>query len=202
MLARSLLRAFALLGLLLAVVTLSSYPLLVGTRLLSGPYVEPRGGTLIVLGADQLDTYAIGVTSYWRSTYATLLWRQGRFSSILICGGPPQAPVSSLMKQFLLSQGVPAAAVRIETTSTSTRENALAAAGLLKNTPSPKTLLTSDYHLFRAVRVFRRAGLDVAPCFFPDAGKRALHWQDRWRVFLDLASETVKIVWYKLHGWI
>ncbi len=199
---RILVRALAALGLLLAVVTLVPSVLNVWVRALSVPYVDPRGDILIVLGADQLDTGAIGVTSYWRSTYAVLAWRGASFKSVLICGGPPSQPVSAPMKEFLVSQGVPAAAIALDTASMSTRENALEAARMLANTPGVKALLTSDYHSFRASRAFGKAGLAVTACYFPDAGKRLTHWPDRWRVFIDLCQETAKVAWYRLHGWI
>ena len=195
-------RAFAAIGLLLCLVTLIPGLLLVWTRALSGPYRDPMGDVLIVLGADQLDTHSIGVTSYWRATYAALLWRGGKFRRLLICGGPPQSPVSELMKEFVVAEGVPAADVQTETVSDSTRENAIAAARLLKDAPGVKVLLSSDYHMYRASRVFAKAGLEVTPAYFPDAGKRLLHWRDRWAVFLDLCQETAKVAWYRLHGWI
>ena len=199
---RILTRALAALGLLLCTVTLIPGLLLAWTHVLSGPYRDPAGDVLIVLGADQLDNHLIGVTSYWRATYAALVWRGGRFHRMLICGGPPQAPVSQLMKDFVVAEGVPAAAVETETASDSTRENALAAARILKDAPGVKVLLSSDYHMYRASRVFAKAGLKVTPAYFPDAGKRLLHWRDRWAVFLDLCQETAKIAWYRLHGWI
>lgn len=199
---RILTRSLAALGLLLAVVTLIPGLLLAWTHVLSGPYRDPVGDVLVVLGADQLDTHSIGVTSYWRATYAALVWRGGSFHRMLICGGPPQAPVSQLMKDFVVAEGVPAAAVETETGSDSTRENALAAARILKDAPGVKVLLSSDYHMYRASRGFAKAGLKVTPAYFPDAGKRLLHWRDRWAVFLDLCQETAKIAWYRLHGWI
>jgi uncharacterized SAM-binding protein YcdF (DUF218 family) len=196
---RNLLAAF---GLVVLVITAVPQVLNQWTDALAGPYFEPRGRILIVLGADQLDTHIIGVSSYWRSVYAGLVWKQGGFQQVLICGGPSHSPVSPLMKDFLIAQGVPAASVSVETVSDSTHENALEASRQLKNDPGAKVLLTSDYHMFRAVRCFRKAGVEVTPVYFPDAAKRATHWQDRWRVFLDLCFETGKIGWYKLHGWI
>lgn len=202
MLRRLLKGVLCALGLLLLVVTIAPPLLNSWANLLSDTYHEPRGDVLIILGADQLDTGAIGVASYWRSIYAALVWRTGNFREVLICGGPPAAPLSAPMKDFLVSQGVPAAAIRLETESRSTRENAVNAARLLANTPGKKVLLSSDYHMYRAVRCFRKVGLQVTPTYFPEAVKRNANWRDRWRVFLDLTEETIKIIWYKLHGWI
>jgi uncharacterized SAM-binding protein YcdF (DUF218 family) len=202
MLGRAILRLFAALGLLFSLVTFCPPLLRAWTHLLAVPYRDPKGDILIVLGADRLDTGAIGVTSYWRCTYAVLAWRSGSFHQVLVCGGPPKSPVSAPMRDFLVSQGIPAASIRLDTASTSTRTNALEAARLLAHTPGVKVLLTSDYHSLRAARAFRKAGLDVLPCYFPDALKRVNFWPDRWRVFCDLSLETTKLAWYKLHGWI
>jgi len=97
---------------------------------------------------------------------------------------------------------VPAQAIQIETQSRSTRENALYVKALLAGVPGRKVLLTSDYHMFRAHRAFKKAGLEVVPRPYPDAGKRASGWTGRWPAFLDLVRETIKIGYYYAHGWI
>ena len=63
-------------------------------------------------------------------------------------------------------------------------------------------LLTSDYHMLRAKRAFLKLGVVVQPRPIPDALKRATNWQGRWPVFLDLVSETTKILYYRARGWI
>jgi uncharacterized SAM-binding protein YcdF (DUF218 family) len=56
--------------------------------------------------------------------------------------------------------------------------------------------------MWRAQRVFRKAGLTVIPRPAPDAFKRANDWRDRWRVFLDIANECTKILYYRAKSWI
>ena len=94
----------------------------------------------------------------------------------------------------------------METASDNTRENALFVQKLLASAPprpgSRLVLMTSDYHMFRAWRAFRKAGLTVLPRPIPDGGKRAGSWWRRWPVFLDLAQESVKIAYYYGRGWI
>ena len=63
-------------------------------------------------------------------------------------------------------------------------------------------LLTSDFHMYRAQRTFKKAGLDVLPRPFPDVRKRATSLLGRWEAFLDLTYETAKIVGYYVRGWI
>jgi len=200
---RLLRNGFAALGLLVIVVSAS--PLASWwARWLAGPWNDPSGDLLIVPGADILDDGTIGGSSYWRSLYAARAWREGSFQRIVFLGGKADStrPVAEAMREFVTGLGVPEQVVTLEIRSRSTRENAVEAARLLAATPGRKVLLTSDYHMFRARRAFEKAGLAVLPRPFPDAIKRATNWQGRWSAFLDLSSETVKILYYRARGWI
>ena len=141
----------------------------------------------------------IGDSSYWRAVYAVLAWREGGFREVLISGAQPN---SGVIRDFLLSQGVPNSAIQMEDRSTSTRESALHSAQLLRDVRGRKVLLTSDYHFFRAYRAFRRAGLEIGARPVPDARKRATTWRYRWWVFDDLCEETMKVGYYAARGWI
>ena len=172
------------------------------TKALAGPWNNPTGDVLVVLGGDSVED-VLGISSYWRSVYAIRAWRQGGFRTVVLTGGPSAgASVAERMRDFLVSQGVPASAIQLETNSHSTRENALYSRPILDGLAGSKVLLTSDYHMFRASRVFRKAGIAAAPRPFPDAAKRANGWLDRWPVFLSLCQETVKIGYYFARGWI
>lgn len=188
--------ALAVLGLLLLTVTFT--PLVNWwTRVLAGPWHAPQGDILIVLASDGGGPM-VGEYSYWRSVYAVHAWRGGTFRQAVLSGrGAVQA-----MRDFLVCQGVPASSILLEDQSNSTRQNALATARLLAASPGRKVLLTSDYHMFRAHRAFRKAGLEVLPSPFPDAGKRSTSFARRWNVFLDLATESAKILYYFTRAWI
>jgi len=101
-----------------------------------------------------------------------------------------------------INQGGPVGAILADSRSLSTRESALNLAHILQQAPGRKILLTSDYHMFRAFRALRKAGVMVTPRPIPDAAKRAGSWNLRWGVFQDLLIETLKIVYYWGHGWI
>jgi uncharacterized SAM-binding protein YcdF (DUF218 family) len=173
-------------------------------KALSGPFNDPTGDTLIVLGSDTLDYGTVGGSSYWRSVYGMRAYRSGKFHRVLISGGPdiPGAAASDAIAGFLACEDVPKSSMLLERRSTNTRENAIFSAELLRDVPGTKVLLTSDYHMYRAYRAFRKAGLDVIPRPFPDAIKRDANWRSRWPAFLDLLTETSKIVYYRAHGWI
>ena len=170
---------------------------------LSGDWSEPPGDVLVVLGGSVLDNGKIGGSSYWRAIYGALAYRQGGFREVLICGGRDgTAVISTPMRDLMLTLGVPADRIRVEQDSTSTRENALFAGKILRDMPGRKVLLTSDYHMYRAIRVFRHSGIDIQPWPFPDVRKRSGAWSNRWSCFQDVALESVKIAYYYARGWI
>ncbi len=192
----------AALGLL--VVLVSATPLVTWwAGVLAGPWEDPDGEVLIVLGGSLLGDGVIGLDSYWRSVYAMWAWRNGHFQRVVLSGGGPgPSAVAAVMRDFLACLGVPPGAIQVETRSRTTRENALAVQELLAGVPGRKVLLTSDYHMFRAHRAFQRVGLAVLPRPVPDARKRAAGWRGRWPAFLDLVAETLAIGYYYLRGWL
>ena len=83
-----------------------------------------------------------------------------------------------------------------------TRENAIQTARLIQNLPGKKVLLTSDFHMYRALRVFRKLGIDVTPMAVPDVLHSAENWKGRFSGFETMLIESTKIVYYRLRGWI
>jgi uncharacterized SAM-binding protein YcdF (DUF218 family) len=166
------------------------------------PWMAPKGDVLVVLSGSEGPRGMIGYDSYIRSEYALLAYQDNKFRTILLSGGGRERPVADSMRDFLQCQGIPATVLKAETTSMSTRENALNAAAGLRGEAGTVVLLTSDYHMFRAYRTFQKAGLNVTADPVPDVIKRAGTWDGRWPAFLDLVTETVKIGYYKTRGWI
>lgn len=173
-------------------------------RQLAGAWEDPKGDTLIVLGGSMLEDGLLGTSSYWRAVYAVRAWRQGGFRQVILSGdaNPNHTPVSVAMKEFLVAGGVPAEVIRLESASRSTRENVLFVKRMLEGDTSSKVLLTSDYHMFRAYRAFRKEGIAVQPRPFPDASKQANCLSCRWQVFIMLLTETAKILYYFGQGWL
>ncbi len=193
---RWLYRFAATLGFLVMLVTVTPV-LRWWTSALMSPWGPDQGDVLVIPGAEMLAPDSLGISSYYRSFYGALVWRQGHFHKAVV-SGKDAAP---LMADFLAGHGVPREAILIENEATSTRENAVNVAKLLGPTPGRVILLTSDFHSGRALRAFRKAGLNPTALPYPDANKRINSWKDRWSVFLMLGDETVKTVWYSIHGW-
>jgi uncharacterized SAM-binding protein YcdF (DUF218 family) len=171
---------------------------------LAGKWADPSGDLVIVLASSTLPDKIIGESSYWRAVYAVRMYEQGRVKTILVSGGAKSGgiPVAVTMRDFMVAAGVPATSVEVETESVSTRENAMRTAARLEGRPGVKVLLTSDYHMWRAWRCFRVAGVDTLPRPIPDAVKRSGAWSERWQVFCDLLEESAKIMYYRANGWI
>lgn len=168
---------------------------------LARPWDDARGDTLIVLSGSGGERI-IGYGTYLRCQYAIFAWQEGGFSRVVVTGSGIGEPEAVTMKRFLVAEGVPESAILVEPRATSTRENALYTKELLHGSGGKLVLLTSDYHIYRATRVFRKVGLNVSTRPVPDVGKRAMRIWNRWPAFLDLCVESVKIGYYKVRGWI
>jgi uncharacterized SAM-binding protein YcdF (DUF218 family) len=163
----------------------------------AGSIDQPKGDVLILLSAANDDHGFIAYSSYWRARYALLAWKSGGYKTIVVTGGAGPA-----IRDFLIGGGVPADAILAEWKSTTTRENAINTAQLLRGVEGTKVLLTSDFHMYRALRVFRKIGLDVTPYPAPDVMKLSEHWYGRFSGFETMIMETTKIVYYRARGWI
>jgi uncharacterized SAM-binding protein YcdF (DUF218 family) len=166
-------------------------------RAYSGPIEQPKGDVLIILSAAGDERGGISFSSYWRARYALLAWQTGGFKKIVISGGGGPGILN-----FLIAEGVPRQAVVAEWRSNSTRENALDTARLVQDMPGEKVLLTSDFHMFRAVRVFRKLGINVTPMPVPDVLRSAEHWNGRFPAFETMLVESNKILYYGIRGWL
>lgn len=166
-------------------------------RAMAGPWRDPGGDILIVPASDEVGSL-MGLHTYWRAVYAAWAFEGGGFRRIVVTGGD----VAHQMQAFLVASGVPEEAVEIEAGSRSTRGNAVETAKLLAGREGRLVLLTSDFHMYRAHRAFRRAGVDAAPRPVPDAIKQAQCVPCRWSVFLELVREAAKIAYYAWRGWI
>jgi len=171
-----------------------------GATLLSGDWKDASGEVLVVLSGSTMGHGVLGDSSDWRAVYAVQVWREGSFKKILLTGRSAAIP----MKNYLLAHGVEEDVILVEDEATTTRENASKSREILKEQQlrGPVVVLTSDYHVFRAQRVFRQEGMEVQTRALPDLRKRSnLVWQ-RFAGFQELMVEVAKIGYYKVRGWI
>ncbi len=189
-------RILAVFGLLVLLVV--STPLVSWwAELYAGPMEQPKGDVLILLSAANDEYGGISYSSYWRARQAVFAWQTGGFKTIVISGG-----MGPGIQDYLLANGVPRSAMIAEWRSTSTRESGIEVARLIGNLPGKRVLLTSDFHMYRAIRVFRKVGIDAAPMAVPDVLHSTQGWPGRFGACWTMVVETAKIVYYGLRGWI
>jgi uncharacterized SAM-binding protein YcdF (DUF218 family) len=194
---RALNRLLAVIG-LITVLVISTPIVSWWARAYSGPIVQPKGDVLILLSAAADDKYGgISYSSYWRARQALFTWQTGGFKKIVICGsGGPG------IFNFLIADGIPREVLVTERRSASTRENAIETARLVQTLPGKKVLLTSDFHMYRALRVFRKLGIEAAPMAVPDVLHSTEQWNGRFSAFETMLIESAKIAYYAARGWI
>lgn len=111
----------------------------------------------------------LGLDSQWRSLHAAWLYRQGPPCPIVVSGGKVETDdagqtLAAMMRDFLVQHDVNADDIILEDRSRSTYENALYTAELLKQRGIHQiVLVTTAWHMPRAVRCFEAQGLDVIP---------------------------------------
>lgn len=105
-----------------------------------------------------------------RIMHTVLLYKKGMVKKILITGGYTKLSgewrsEARLMKEVMVLSGVPEADIMIEEQARNTRENAVFAAEMLKESfPGQRYLLiTSAFHMRRSMGCFRKAGIEATP---------------------------------------
>lgn len=92
---------------------------------------------------------------------------------VIASGGSPESerlvkPEGEVVRDAMVSAGVPAAAIVEENSSTTTREQAVYVAPMLRARGATRfVLVTSATHMRRALAVFRAEGLDPVPSTAP-----------------------------------
>lgn len=123
-------------------------------------------------------------------------------AKIIFSGGTASdvgASEADIAKNFFVSFGIAPDRIVTEGRSQTTEENARFTARLLEPTSSAQWLLvTSSYHMPRAIGAFRKAGFNVSA--FP-VGFRTHGWTDMWKPEAT-AEENLRRVDVALHEWI
>lgn len=119
---------------------------------------------LVVLGARvEADGFASG-TLQARVEHAVKLYEQGLAKHLVFSGGVGDFGDSeaSVARALAIKRGVPASACVLEENSHSTRQNAEFSADVLRKNGWLRVVVVTDpYHLPRAMRLFRKQGLEV-----------------------------------------
>jgi len=132
---------------------------------------------------------------------------------VIASGGPDpaeplQPPSSIVMRDALVGLGVPASRIRVESTSRSTRDEAVLIAPMLPSLGAVRAIVvTSAIHMPRALGAFRAAGVDAVAAPAPDPDASA-PWRQRWlpgarglQYSAELAHECIGLPYYWARGW-
>ncbi|HEY6169993.1 MAG TPA: YdcF family protein [Verrucomicrobiae bacterium] len=121
------------------------------------------------------------------------LFHQGAAPRVVVTGGGD----ATIIKRYLLQAGVPAKAITLETESSTTRENAQRTAPLLAQANVRRAfLVTSWFHMRRAVACFRHYAPEVAFYPAPSVYSWAAYNSPRWEKFKGVYREYGKILGY------
>ena len=125
---------------------------------------------LVVLGAQVYADGSLSPQLEMRMEAALAAYRE-KPCRIIACGAQGKnepGPEGEIMRQWLLDRGVPPEDAAAETESRDTRQNLQNALLLLPEGTEKITVVTSDYHLPRALQIARDLGLQAdgigSPC--------------------------------------
>ena len=128
------------------------------------PKNEPYDA-IIVLGAQVKADGTLSVQLQWRLDAAYDAWEASP-CLVVTCGAQgadEPAPEGQVMREYLIGLGIPEWQVLADTTSYNTRQNIENAAALLRDYPVERVLIvTSDYHLPRALALAKDQGLSAS----------------------------------------
>ena len=174
------------------------------------PRETPRN--IVVLGGGGIPSTTSLVRLYYAAEYGRGLTGTVFVVSLPASVDPEHASVGR-MRDELVMRGIPAARIRMETRGLGTRDEAVRVRELLGDEalPEPLVLVSSEFHLRRAVLAFRRVGFanvrglqadDVgAEAEFRFANLRYGIWGNFAREAV-IMRELIALLFYKLCGWV
>ncbi len=157
---------------------------------------------IVVLGAQVKPDGSPSVQLSWRLDAAWEAWEQ-KHVPVVVCGAQGKdepMPEAEAMSLYLENKGVPAADILKDPDSFNTNQNLQNAAKLLQDLPGIQRVMivTSDYHVPRAMALARDLGFDAcgmgSPCkqeyWIKNHAREALAWCKYWaRKYLHLPLE-------------
>jgi len=167
---------------------------------------KPEGDAIVILGGGAYNTGILKEDSTKRLLAGFVLHKQTNLPIILSGGASIGVlPEAEIMKGLLLTLGVDKGKIYTDVNSRDTRENAQEVKKLCERLGCRKVVLvTSAYHMRRAVLSFQKAGLEVVP--YPTDFKRDMKYNlysllPKMGVFADsykALREYLGLVWYSL----
>ncbi len=168
--------------------------------------LKPEGDVIVILGGGAYNTGILKEDSTKRLLTGFVLHKQTGLPIILSGGASVGAlPEAEIMKNLLLTLGVDKGRIYTDVNSKDTKENAQEVKKLCQRLACKKVVLVSSaYHMKRAVISFKRVGLEVSP--YPTDFKRDLRYNlysflPKMGVLADsykALREYLGMLWYSL----
>lgn len=145
---------------------------------------------IVVLGAQVKADGSLSLQLTWRLDAAYEAWQE-KPCPVVVCGAQGSdepMPEAHAMRDYLVGKGVPADQILMDDTSFNTRQNIRNAAELLGDSAHTVLIVTSDYHLPRAMALAEDQGLqatglgaETLPEYWvKNYGREALAWIKYW----------------------
>ena len=181
-----------------------------------------KADAIVVLGGGVRFDGELGDATQQRLVYALRLFRKGYAPVVILTGGNPEIPElseSEQMERVARELGFSPGNFIVETKATRTSEQAVAVAQIVRERQMKSVILvTSPIHSYRALRAFRKAGVQVIPgttdLLLKSKPPRPVPWWKRWFTItpegvlgqLSLTGvvlyEYVALALYWWNGWI
>ncbi len=191
----------ALLGIIL--LCAASFAALMGYVVYREVALPPRGESdvVIVLGAQVLADGTPSVALERRLTLSLSIYQEKR-QTVIVCGAQGSdepAPEGEVMRDWLIARGARPEDVVAETASFNTRENLLFAREIMEQRGlSRATVVTSDYHVARALSLCRQVGIEATGA---GSESKPEYWlKNHVRETLSWAKFIVESVLWKIRG--
>lgn len=143
-----------------------------------------KADCILVLGAKVKPDGSMSHALRFRCERAFEAWQKGAAKYIIGCGGVCDGPVSeaSVIRAFLREKGMPDDCILMEDQSVNTWENLINARRIMDAHGMKKAMLvTSDYHLTRALWMAKKQGLNAIGLASLSSRKPLLFWHTRSR---------------------
>jgi uncharacterized SAM-binding protein YcdF (DUF218 family) len=199
---------------------LLSRPLVFGMHTFTRADAAPGSAAIVLLAAGTFTVHGpyqrlavLDQESAARVLEAAYVYRLFTSAWIISSGGAPEGsdlePNAVVMSDALVRLAIPRERILLESTSMTTRDEAVLIGPILRTLHADRVLLvTTDIHMRRALAAFRAAGIDAQPALSRDP----LNSQSRLRSFVptidglrftrNVVHEYAGLVEYGLRGWL
>lgn len=161
---------------------------------------------IVVLGGGLKPGGSLGISTRERVDYGIHLFKVG-FGEYLILSGGDKASgrvEAEKMYKLVLNKGIPSQVVLKESGSSNTHENALYTKKILSRYRIEEKiiLVTSPYHMRRALLCFKQQGVEVLPAPVKNSEIYTYGFYQNLRNLELLMHEFLAFAWYEYVGWI